>query len=635
MPAQRTLLIAALLSFVAAPPLAAQEPPPPEGWVVIPVNEYRDLRARAYPPDTPPEPPPVDAAVTGIDYDLTVNGGSVTGTASLTVDVLKEGWVQVLIPAGLLVRDARVGNRPVSLVDKPQPHVLLSSPGRSVLTLQVVLPVTARSGAESVIVPPAAAALVRASLRVPRSGVELSVTNAFVSARRETEDEARWVVHGRGQEPMMFSWRRRVEDRRAGQPLRYRGSVTSLVGLGEDATQLNAAIVVEVVQGVAPAVIVALPPGVTINQVSGPLVADWDTPQPGRLRVVFIEPVASAAAFNVVGEVRGPAAASVAVPLLRLPEAERESGGLAVEVLGAGEITDRRAVALDPADPSDLGDVVSGRESPSMLAFRFKPAAGSDPRALDVQVSRYATQSVLVANVDEARYQALVAEDGKMLVRARYAVRNNQRSLLAAALPADATLWSAAVAGRPVRPGRSPQGALLVPLEKGRTRDDLPPFVVELVYVARLVPWGDEGGARLVLPALDLPVSRTGLVLHHSPRFRVTPEPGAFRVEPYIDPFSLALRKADAGSFEPVAPPPPPAAAPAAAPVKESEKAAAAMQDLAVKFRTTEGGRSVAGVLPVGVPFPDFGPSLFLASELTPETTPPVLELEYRRQRGN
>jgi hypothetical protein len=634
MPAIRILSIVVLLTVASAPAATAQEPPPPEGWVVIPVDDYRALRTRAFPPVVPPDPPPVDAAVTRIEYDLTAGGDAASGTASLTVDVLKDGWVKVLIPTGLLVRDARVGTRPVSLVDKPQPHVLLSSRGRTVLTLQVVLPVTARAGAESVVIPPAPAALVRTSLRIPRSGVDLVVSNGFVSSQSETEREGRWIAHGRGHEPMMFTWRRRVEDRRAEQPLRYRGSVTSLVGLGEDSTTVTAAVSVEVVQGLAEAIDIAVPPGVTVNGVSGPLVADWETTSATTLRVTFLEPASGTAAFNIAAELRAPATADVSVPLLRLPGAERENGGVAVEVLGAGEITGRQLLALDPADPSDLGDVVSGRESPSLLAFRFKPAAGRDPRRLDVHVSRYATQSVLVANVDEARYQALVAEDGKMLVRARYAVRNNQRNLMAAALPPDATLWSAAVAGRPVRPGLSTQGALLVPLEKGQSRDDLPPFVVELVYLARLTPWNDKGDARIVLPALDLPVSRTGLVLHHSPRVRVTPEPGAFRVEPYTDPFSMELRRADGGSLDQLAAPP---AAPAAVGVagNEADRAAAAMQDLAVKFRTKDGGRSVAGVLPVNVAFPEFGPSTFLASELTPETTAPVLALEYQRHRDN
>ena len=40
------------------------------GWVVIPVEEYRVLRAKAYPVEHDPEPPPLDATLTRVDYDL-------------------------------------------------------------------------------------------------------------------------------------------------------------------------------------------------------------------------------------------------------------------------------------------------------------------------------------------------------------------------------------------------------------------------------------------------------------------------------------------------------------------------------------------------------------------------------------
>ena len=80
---------------------------------------------------------------------------------------------------------------------------------------------------------------------------------------------------------------------------------------------------------------------------------------------------------------------------------------------------------------------------------------------------------MLVANVEEARYEALAAEDGKLLVRARYAVRNNQRAFLAVTLPPQSVLWSALLAGRPVRPGLSADGGYLLPLPRdapARTR---------------------------------------------------------------------------------------------------------------------------------------------------------------------
>ena len=43
------------------------------GWVVLPIDEYRSLRARAFPAEHDPEPPPVDATLTRVDYDLRVS----------------------------------------------------------------------------------------------------------------------------------------------------------------------------------------------------------------------------------------------------------------------------------------------------------------------------------------------------------------------------------------------------------------------------------------------------------------------------------------------------------------------------------------------------------------------------------
>src|SRR5688572_10895224 len=172
-----------------------QEPAPAparagEGWVVLPVNEYRALRTKAFPPDRPPDPPPVDAAISGVDYELTVNGDSASGQARITIDVLKEGWVRIPMPQGLLIREARLDARPVALVDAAgagagagapganaasassaagaadrsiapsTPSLLLSRPGRALLTLDIVVPITTRQGGEYLTLPASTAALV-------------------------------------------------------------------------------------------------------------------------------------------------------------------------------------------------------------------------------------------------------------------------------------------------------------------------------------------------------------------------------------------------------------------------------------------------------------------------------------------
>jgi hypothetical protein len=600
----------------------AQTTVPPDGWVVLPVDEYKALRERANPQPVQPTPPPVDATLTRIDYDLRIENDAVAGRALLTIDVMRDGWTRVQIPAGLMVRDARIDGQPVSLVEGPPPHVLLSRLGRVVLTLDIALPLTASAGSETIALPASAAPISRAVLTLPRSGVDLSVSGGFVAERAETPGESRWTSFGRPSQPLTLSWKRKADDRRAELPLRTRARITSMIGLGEDVSQISSSVKVEVLQGVAREVVLTIPQGVAVNQVNGATVGEW-TVTNGQLRVRLLDPVTSDTSFVVQGDLRTPRDGVVPLPLVRMPAAERETGGVAVDVVGAGEVAERATRGLEPADPSELGEIVAGRESPSMIAFRLRPIAGSEPRSLAVNVVRFIPQAVLIANVEEARYRALASEDGSLLVEARFAVRNNQRSFLKVTMPPSATVWSAKVGGRPIRPGVAERGAVLLPLEKGRAGEEAPTFVVEMTYLQRIPEWIDKGTAQLALPALDLPVSRTGVELHHSPRFRVALQPGTFRMEDDPGPFAAALR--GSGVAQPVN---------GAAPTFREGVADqdAKLQVLVDRFRNEAGGRTVVGALPVHVTFPQFGPSVFLASELTAESNAPSIELAFRRK---
>jgi len=637
------LVIAAC--FAASPNLPAQTPLHSPGWVVLSIDEYRSLRARAFPAEHEPAPPPVDATLTRVDYDLRIDHELASGRATLTVDVLKDGWVRVPVPPGLLVREAHLDGKLVSLVPgvagKSAGHLsaLLSHPGRSTLFLDIALPVNSSAGQESISVPSTASGITRASVQLPRQNVDVKLTGGLLSDKSETATESKWLAYGRGNEPLTFTWRRKTEDHHLTQPLRLRGSLTELVNLAEDSTPISAEVNLEITQGAAHEVKVHVPEMVTINQVLGAMVADW-TLKNGELGITFLEPVEQGARFVITAETRSPRDGVVEIPLLRLAQSERDSGGVAVEVLGAGEIKDIKSEGLENADASDLGEMVSSRESPSLAAFKFRSGNAGTARSLSVNVVRYTPQAVLMANIEEARYQVLLSKEGKSLVQARYAVRNNQRNFLKLTLPTGANLWSASLAGKPVRPGQSPDGALLLPLEKARAGEEAPAFAVEVVYVTRAPAWSDKGQLKLPLPALDLPVSRTGLVLYHPPQFKLTGAPGAFRTQEYEQPNSPALNDDLApfntlNSFANVAAPPPPLPPGVKDEVKfpDAGPAQAANQAALDKFREKSKSGKVAGILPIRVSFPEVGPSLFLVSELTAENQLPSADLNYQREK--
>jgi len=615
------------------------------GWVVIPVDEYRVLRAKAYPVEHDPEPPPLDATLTRVDYDLHVTGDLAAGRASLTVDVLKDGWVRVPVPAGLLVREARLDGKDISLVPgapgKGGAHLsaLLSRAGRFELLLDVDVPVSSSAGDESISLPSTESGVTRAAIVLPRPGVDLKISGGLLSEKSETSGETHWLAYARGNEALTFTWRKKTEDHHVELPLRLRGSLTQLTSLAEDSTSIYAEADFEIVQGAAREVRIQLPEKVTINQVSGAMVADWEMKN-GELDVTFLEPVEHSARFVITGETRLPRDGIIDIPLLRVLNTERDTGGVAVEILGAGEIKGQKAQGLEDADATDLGEMVANRQSPALVAFRAKSGQAGATRSLSVNVARYDQQAVLMANIEEARYQVLMSADGKELVQARYAVRNNQRNFVKVTLPAGATVWSVSLAGRPIRPGQSPDGSLLLPLEKSRGGDDAPAFAVEILYLTKATAWNDKGREKVMLPALDLPISRTGLLLYYPPLFKVSAEPGTFHTQEYQNPVSTALeppsaRPTDVGStgtfafkqmdrLETLA-------KAQAGEVQEKKDTTQALLDT---FKAKSLAGKVTGILPIDVAFPAFGPSIFLVSELTSENHFPTAEFNFQHDKN-
>jgi hypothetical protein len=675
-PHRQIYLLAVLVFLVAAGTASAQNAPrtaaltssSTPGWVVISVSDYRSLHAKAYPPEIEPEPLPVDATLTRVDYDLHINTDLATGRALLTVDVLKNGWVRVPIPQGLLVREAKLDGKLISLVPvglgNPTGHVcaLLDHPGRAVIDLEIALPVQSATGEESITLPSTESGVTRATVHLPKQGVDVRLSGGLLADKSESANDTRWVAYARGAEPLSLTWKRKSEDHRATQPLRLRGSLTELAGLSEDTTSVMADVNVEVTQGAAKEVRLSLPEKLIVNQVSGAMVADWEL-KDGQLAVTFLEPIEHKAKFTVAAETRSPRDGQIEIPVLRLLNAERDNGGLAVEVVGAGEIKESKAEGLENADASDLGELVSPRQSTSLSAFRFRGGDAKTKRSLVVNVARYTPQAILMANVSEARYNVLITNEGKLLVQARYAIRNNQRNFLKITLPQGATLWSATLAGKPVRPGQSPDGAVLLPLEKAHAGEDAPEFAVELIYIAHGSAWNDKGQFKLVLPALDLPVSRTGLSVFHPPLFKVSAEPGAFHVETYADPTSAALNPppvqpvawyrattgAAIGYTTPnslavltpgavPAPPPPPAPQTAytgtdrSVPLQSQQQKPDTLPQIAFDNLRLSAGRA-SGILPIQVDFPELGPSLFLVSELTAENHAPEAAFNFQREK--
>lgn len=202
-------------------------------------------------------------------------------------------------------------------------------------------------------------------------------------------------------------------------------------------------------------------------------------------------------------------AGPVELPGVHTVGTERETGTVAILARAPLQVLESSASAelakIDPRELPDWSGVSSTAEVSSgpardavVLAYRYaRPGF-----RLAVTQKRFDEAELLQALVENLLLTSVVAEDGQIMTEMTLAVRNNGRQFLEVELPAGAKVWSAFVAGQPVRPSR--QGnKLLLPMEKSGADDGA--TSIELIYVGTEKFPRRRGSLGLISPALDVP----------------------------------------------------------------------------------------------------------------------------------
>jgi hypothetical protein len=152
--------------------------------------------------------------------------------------------------------------------------------------------------------------------------------------------------------------------------------------------------------------------------------------------------------------------------------------------------------------------LASGRASGELKTFRFTPV--SAPPAF----------------VDVATITAAVNQEGTVLMRAHYAVRNDRAAHLRIRPPAGASVVGARVAGQTAVVAVDGQD-WLIPLEKSvETVEGLLSFPVEVILLLSQDPWERREQRALPVPAVDAPVAVSRARVYLPPGWKSRAEAG-------------------------------------------------------------------------------------------------------------
>jgi len=191
---------------------------------------------------------------------------------------------------------------------------------------------------------------------------------------------------------------------------------------------------------------------------------------------------------------------------------ERETGYLAISAKAPLQVSETSAADLQRVDTGDFPDWAGVAGGSTALAYRYvRPGY-----TLALDVRRFDDAAVLEALVDSAQFTSVVADDGQMMTEMSLSVRNNGRQFLEVELPADAKVWSAFVAGQPVRPSQR-EGKLLLPIESSGADDGA--MSVELTYVGTNVFPKTRGDVGFASPKFDVPLKNARWEIYLPPDY--------------------------------------------------------------------------------------------------------------------
>ena len=205
---------------------------------------------------------------------------------------------------------------------------------------------------------------------------------------------------------------------------------------------------------------------------------------------------------------------TVDLPPIQALGVERESGFVVVTGKKSLQVAEKSSSGeLMKMDAGELPDWIGGAQGQA-LAWRYiRPGYN-----LSVRAERFADAAVLQALAEQVRLTSVVADDGQIMTEMRLVVRNNGLQDLEVELPTNSTVWSAFVGGEAVRPAKSSQGKLLLPLEASDAAADAP-VTVELTYIGREKFPAGSGEVNLISPLLNVPLNNARWDLYLPPDY--------------------------------------------------------------------------------------------------------------------
>lgn len=480
--------------------------------VVLTRDQFRNLLNKMKPPSDPDIKPPSDYLLTQAVYTGRILNGSARFRADYDIEIFslpQNQYVKIpFFPVTIALNDVSFDGKKGMVILEGSRHTLITKEmGRHHITLDFSLKAQTKQGPWEAVFPIPKTAITKLEVDIPLKEIEIEIAQA-----QEMEISVRGnVTHVSAlispTETIQLRWRKKPPEVIKGPPKIY-SEMTHLLSIEDDAMRIATGISLSILQNSISTLMLRVPEEYSILEVQGRGIEDWrevtisDAP---HLEIVFDYPKEGQLTIGITSEKLLPNP-SMAVEFegFAVIGSIREKGFLGVALKSTSEVTLGQSDGLDKLDVSELpATLINRSQKPLLLGFKYL----HHPYSMVLDIKKHEELPVISTVVDSASGVTLFTEDGKLVHRVIYQIRNTSKQFLELELPADAQIWSVFVGGEPAKP-RLDQSRILIPLNRSHQgATGLAAFDVELIYFQKAARFGTMGVRKSMFPVPDIIIS--------------------------------------------------------------------------------------------------------------------------------
>ncbi len=450
-------------------------------------------------------------------YTASLDEDVVTVNGKVTFETFRKKGI-TLIPivdtqVGLMDVKLNRGKATVTSKNK-QYYLIVQKPGKHVLEVEYLKKAIReeKHGPGNFNISVLPAPISQFEMVIPEKEVQIIVDPAIKTETERTENKTTaWAILPNTQN-IAVHWTRALpqdELEEEEQDPKIYVETTTHAAVGGGVIRSIAHISYSILQAPVSSFRIAMPADVSILDVKGMDLRDWRSKKSGNkqiLEVLLNMERKGSYALNLTYERAIKEGSSVAqMPWTKALGAKRENGFYGISASTNVELTIEEAKRATKIDARQLPSTYSSLSNqPALLAFKYL----NHPFEVAIEITRHEELPVLIAAVDQADHLTLHTQDGKILTKSIYHIRNNVKQYLRLTMPEGSSIWSAYVAGKPVKPAQDQKGHVLIPLKKSQqTQQNIRSYPVEIVYLNKGNEMSSMGKLDLDLPKIDIPIN--------------------------------------------------------------------------------------------------------------------------------